>query len=128
MLDHVTGIHDSHVLTCLGDNPEIMGNQYDRGADLLLEVTHEPENLGLGGHIERCGGFVGYEQGRSAGHGHGDHDSLAHPAAQLVGIVMHPFIRLRYTHHPEHIHSRCQGLFSFARQVPLVKKDHFCNL
>ena len=58
-------------------------------------AAHEVEDLGLDRHVERGRRLVGDEQLRVAGEGHGDHHALAHPAAELVRVVVEAAARRR---------------------------------
>ena len=46
--------------TCmLGDDPHVVGDQHDCGAQLLFELDHQVEDLCLNRDVERGGGLVG---------------------------------------------------------------------
>ena len=77
---------------------------------LRLEVAHQIQDLGLNGDIERGRGLVGDEQGGVAGKGHGDHGPLAHAAAQLVRVFVHPALRRGNAHPFEHFQGTVQGV------------------
>ena len=66
-----------------------MGDEDDGGADLLLELVHQVEHLGLDGDVQRGGGLVADEQLGLGDHGHGDHHALAHAAREREGIGLH---------------------------------------
>ena len=51
----------------LGDDAEIVGDQHDRRAELLLELEHQVEDLRLDGDVERRGRLVGDQHLRIAG-------------------------------------------------------------
>ncbi len=98
LFHHFSGIHNRHLIAHLRHHPEIMGDHHDAHADLFLEVEHEVQNLGLNGHIQGCGRLVRDEQFWSAGHGHGDHDPLPHPAGELMGIFVDALFRRGNSH------------------------------
>ena len=75
-----------------------MRDEEDGHAELILQVAHDVEDLRLGGDVEGGGGLVSDEQARAAGEGHGDHDALAHAAAELVAIGIQQARRLREAH------------------------------
>ena len=56
----------------------------------LADVGDQVHDLGLHRHVERRGRFVGDQQVRLQGHGHGNHHALAHAARKLVRKVLHP--------------------------------------
>ena len=61
-LDDLAGVHDRDVVGLLGDHAEIMGDQQQRHADLLLQLFHQIENLRLDRHVERGGRLVGDQE------------------------------------------------------------------
>ena len=65
-----------------------MGDQQDTGTVLLLELFHQVQDLGLDGHVQGGGGLVGDQELRVVAESHGDHDTLAHTAGQLVRVVL----------------------------------------
>jgi hypothetical protein len=48
--------------------------------------------------VTSSGRLVGDEQIGVERHRHGDHDSLTHPAGELVGVVVDPLIGARDPH------------------------------
>src|SRR5215211_5573131 len=58
------GVHHQHVIGELCNDPEVMGDQYDRGVELPLKVADQVEDLGLNGDVERGGRLVGDQQVR----------------------------------------------------------------
>ena len=86
LLGLAAGIHDDDALRHLGDDAEIVGDQHDRGVDLLLQLAQQIEDLRLDGHVERGRRLVGDEQLGLAGERHRDHHPLPHAARQLVRV------------------------------------------
>ena len=85
---HVAAVHDVDALGVAGHKTQVMGDHDDRGVGLLGDGADHFQQLGLGGHVQGRGGLVGNEDVRVGGHGHGDHDALAHAAGELLGIVV----------------------------------------
>ena len=56
------GVHDQDVVRELGHHPEIVRDDDDRGAELLLQIRDEVEDLRLHRDIQRGGGLVGDQQ------------------------------------------------------------------
>ena len=100
---HPAGIHDGDMLGHLGDDPEVVGDEEDRGPGFRLEFVHEVQDLGLDGDVERRGRLVGDHQLRVAGERHGDHHALAHAAAHLVRVVVDALLGRRDADQLEHI-------------------------
>ncbi len=86
VLDDFAGVHDGDGVGDLGDDGEVVSDQHDGHLLRGLELAQEIEDLGLDGHVQSCGGLVGDEHSGMAGKGHGDHNPLTQPAAELVGI------------------------------------------
>src|SRR5947209_5602568 len=63
-LDLLARIHHDHPLRGLRDDAEVMGDQDQPGAELLLQLEDQRENLRLDGDVERV---VGSSAIRSAG-------------------------------------------------------------
>ena len=80
LLDHAAGVHDGDAVGHLGDGAHVVGDHHDGHAELLLDVAHQVEDLGLHGDVERGGRLVGDQHLRAAGDRHGDHHPLAHAA------------------------------------------------
>ena len=62
-----------------------MGDEHDGGIDLVFQIPQQIQDLCLNGHVQSRSGLVSDDQLGVAGQGHGDHDTLAHTAGQLVG-------------------------------------------
>ncbi len=52
-LNDPAGVHDRDPVSHLRDHPEVMGDQQDAHAVLLLEIPQQGEYLGLNRHVER---------------------------------------------------------------------------
>ena len=61
------------------------------------ELPQEIEDLRLDRHVERCRRLVGDEELRLPRERHRDHRPLAHPARELVRIVLEPLLGARDT-------------------------------
>ena len=66
LLDLAAGIHDDDPLGGLGHHAEIVRDQHDGGAGLLLQLEHEIEDLRLDGDVERRRRLVGDQHLRIA--------------------------------------------------------------
>ncbi len=88
LLDDLAGVHDHHPGGALGDDAEVVGDQEHGRLQLLLQLQHQGQNLGLNGHVQGGGRLVGDEEPGPAGQGHGDHDPLAHAPRELVRVIL----------------------------------------
>ena len=64
---------------------EVMADEEISQAELVLQVTHQIEDLGLNGNIERRGRFVADDEFGFGCQRAGDGDALALAAGKLVG-------------------------------------------
>ena len=112
LLDLAARIHHDHAAAGLGHDAEIMRDQDHGGAGALFQLQHQVEDLRLDGHIERGGRLVGDQQSRIAGQRRGDHHALAHPAGELMRIVVEAPLGIGDFYQPQHIggaHARRGG-------------------
>ena len=65
-LDDLAHVHDAYVVAHSTDYSEIVSDHDDSHLELLLQLDHEIEDLGLDGHVKRSSGLVGYQQARIA--------------------------------------------------------------
>jgi len=92
--DNVAGVHDGDAVAHGGDDAQVMGDDDDGHAQLLLQIHHQFQDLRLNGDVQSRGRLVGDQQLRLAGQGDGDHDSLPHASGQLIGILLEPLLGL----------------------------------
>ncbi len=64
-----------------------MGDEQDAHPALGLQPPRMPQDLGLGGDVERGGRLVAEQQPGSTVSAPGDHHPLQHPAGQLVRVL-----------------------------------------
>src|SRR4029077_17626538 len=93
-LDDLAVLHHAHDVGDLTHDSEIMGDEQHRHAEARLQLFQQREDLRLHGHVERGGRLVGDQQIRLVRKRHRDHDALALPAGELVGIAREPFFRI----------------------------------
>ena len=79
-------LHDGDGVGDPADHRQVMGDEQQPHAELPLDVADQVEDLGLDGDVEGGGRFIGDQQGRPAGQGHGDHHPLPLAAGELMGI------------------------------------------
>ena len=123
-LHHPARVHHGHGVAELGHHTQVVGDEHDGGVELLLQLAHQFQNLGLDGHIQGGGGFVGQQQFRLSHQGHGNDDALLHTAGKLVGEAPLP---LRRDAHQGH-HLIHPGRFFGFGHLRKVQVQHLQNL
>ena len=103
LLDAATGVHHEDVVGRLGHDREVVGDEDDRRAELLLEVVDEVEDLRLDGDVEGGRRLVGDEQLRVVDQAERDHGALAHTARELVRVLVGPTLRVGDADEVEHL-------------------------
>src|SRR4030042_6485156 len=86
-LHHLAQVHHSDIIADTLGNQKLMGDVEVGKAKLLSEVLQKVENLGLDGDIQGGGRFVKGDKFRFRSQGTSNGDTLALPAAKLVGIA-----------------------------------------
>ena len=123
--DYRTVVHHSHLVGNLGNNAEVVGDEYDAHVVFLLKGAEEVENGFLDSDIKGGGGFVGDEQVGVADECHRNHDALFLPAADFMGVAAVYLFRSRK-------HDLLEQLYgALARLLPrhlFVRQQHFFNL
>src|SRR6516164_2316897 len=71
-----------------------MGNKQHSHACPRSQLVEQIQDVRLHGDIECSGGLVSDEYLRFTGDAHGDHDALAHAAAEFMGVTTRYFARL----------------------------------
>ena len=89
LFDQSAGVHHGDVVRHLGDHRNVMADVYDGHLVFLLDGPEFPQNAVLDDHVQGGRGFIGDDHVWIAGKGHGYDGSLAHTAAELVGIPFH---------------------------------------
>ena len=87
-LEDLAGIHDVDAVAKSRDDREVVGDEYDGGAEVSLAFANEIEDLGLNGDVKRGRRFVGDEDLGPRDERHRDHDTLTHAAGELVGVAV----------------------------------------
>ena len=110
LLHDLAGIHDGDLVADLSHHAQVVGDEDNAHVSLLLELLHELQNLGLNGHVQSSGGLVGNQQLGVADEAHGDHDTLAHAAGELVRVLLHPLGHVVDAHQLQHLHGPLGGV------------------
>ena len=121
----LAGIHDQHTAADLVDDTQVMGDQKDRCACLLIDPVQKLQHMGLRSDIESCRRFVRDQELGLCDDAHGDHDTLPHTARELMGIHTHGLCRIRKTCHGQCL--QCP-LFDLRMGMLSVKQQDFPDL
>ena len=92
LLHDAPGVHDGDATAKLGGHAQVVGDQDDGSAMLLVDTAHQIQDLGLDGDIQGGGRLVGQQEGRAAHQADGDQGTLLHATRKLVwvgGIAVH---------------------------------------
>ena len=93
-LDDPAVAHHDDVVDHAGHEGEVVADEDQRRAVLDDELGEQVHDLGLHGDVEGGRRFVGDQQRRPAGEGHGDADPLALAAGELVRVGAHDAVRV----------------------------------
>jgi hypothetical protein len=80
LLDDAAVLHHRDPVGDLRDHAEIVGDEHHAHAARALQRADQPQDLHLGGDIERGGRLVGDQQRRLERQRHRDHHALPLPA------------------------------------------------
>jgi len=102
-----------------------VGDEQDRGIQLLPQIPEQLQDLGLHGDVQGGGRFVRDQHGRIVGQGQRDHRALFLTAGQLMREGVDPGGRLRNAHQVEQFDGPPPRLGSAD---PLVDAERFGDL
>ena len=122
LLHDSPGIHDGNLVTDLGNNAHVVGDEDDCSAGAFLKILGQVENLSLDGHVQGRRRFVRDEELRLTEKCHRDHDTLLHPPGQLVWVGGEALFRIRDPHRSEHLRG------TLAHLGPLQSEAEFQHL
>ena len=94
LLDDLALVHHGDPVGEVGDDAHVVGDQHDRGAELVAAAPQQVEDLGLHRHVERRGRLVGDDQPGVEHERHRDDDALLLPAGELVRVVVDARLRV----------------------------------
>ena len=100
-LHDVARVHHGYPVGNVGHHAQIVGDEQDGQIVLDLHFFEQLQNLGLNGHVQCGGGLVADQDLGAAGRCNGDHHPLAHPAGELVRVLLKALFRLRDAHIPQ---------------------------
>ena len=94
LLDHIAIFQNHHPVGEAAHHIQVVGDEQNRHAVLLLQAVEQIENLLAQRNIQRSGGLVCQQQLWLSGQGHGDHGALALSARQLMRVTVDAPFRL----------------------------------
>lgn len=103
--------HDDHPIGKRNCLVEVMGDEQDRGAQLLPELQQLVLHDGLGLHVERAERLVHQENPRIVDEGRSHCHALAHTAGQLVRVAV---LEAGQADPAQPVHGQCRG-FALGR-------------
>ena len=109
-LQNDAAVHDGDLIRHLGRHTDVVGHHHDGHAVALLQLQEQVENLFLDGDIQGRCGLVRQKQAGIAAQRHSDDRPLAHAAAHLVWVGVHPLPGRRDTHLDEELFYPLPGL------------------
>src|SRR5229473_5557744 len=103
-------IHNVDPIGVAGHYTQVVRNDNKGDPVLPAEILHQLQYLGLNSHVQRGGRLVGYDQLGVAAQRNGYHHPLEHAAAELMGKLPEPALRVRYPHLLKTTHGLPAGL------------------
>ena len=103
VLDRLAGVHDHDVIAHLGHDAQIVGDEDQPDAGVVLEIFQQIEILRLNRDIEAGGRLIGDDHLRAGRQSNGPRDALPHTPGHLVGILPHTHLRRGDTHRGEQL-------------------------
>lgn len=86
-LDDLPEVHDGYAVREVAYHVQVVGDEQEREPQVLLEISKQVDDLGLDRYVEGGDRLIGDDEGRAAGEGTGDPDTLALPSRELVGVA-----------------------------------------
>src|SRR6185295_7831916 len=118
-------VHHRHFVRRLCHDAEVVSDEDDSGPAFVLERADQIEDLSLDGDVECGRGLVRDQDLRIEHERDRDHDALAHPARELVGVAVQPIGRARDPDFLERLERAAPR--NLARDI-LVRVDRLLDL
>ena len=118
LLDEATGVEDADPGAHLRDDAEVVADEEHRRVQLGLELRDEVEDLGLHRRVEPCRRLVENQQRGIFRERHRDHDTLLHPAGELMRVAGHHRARVGDLDTHERVACPLLGLLRRVRRAP----------
>src|SRR5215218_364077 len=94
LLHDLAGVHDGYTISPARHDAEIVGDQQNRHASPAAKLVEYLEDLRLYGDVQRCRWLIRYEYFWLCRQRDRDHDSLTHPAAELMRVSLESLRRI----------------------------------
>jgi hypothetical protein len=89
LLDELAGVHDQHPVRELEDGPQVVADQEDGEAELLLQDAQPLQDLALNDDVQAGRRLVEQDEARLERQGQSQGHPLLHPPGELVGVEAH---------------------------------------
>ncbi|CAB4633290.1 unannotated protein [freshwater metagenome] len=105
--DDASALHDKNVVSHVGDNAHVVGDEDDARSETLVERSKQIENFRLNRHVESRRRLVGDEYLGVTRNRLGNHRTLALATGQLVRVRIESFERIGQFDEPEQFNGAC---------------------
>ena len=85
LLHHGAQVHDGHLVAQVADHGHLVGDEEHGQGELLPQIHHQVQDLGLDGHVQGGDRLVGHDEGGVQQQGPGDGQTLELTAGHLTG-------------------------------------------
>lgn len=96
LFDDASGIHDGDIVAHVRNDAKIVSDEQKREFEFLPQCSQQIQILQLNGRVERRRCLIGNQHLWAAGDRNGPAHALAHTAAELMRIRLHPSFRRRH--------------------------------
>jgi len=127
LLDDPARVHHGNAIGQLVHDAEIVGDEQDRHAELLLQVAQQLEDLCLDRDIQGRGGLIGDQQTRPGGERHGDHHALFEATGELMWIGVQARLGIGNPHALEQFEGAAARLCVRDALVEADRLHHLCT-
>jgi hypothetical protein len=86
--DQPPAVHNLGIVAGGRDHSQIVADHHERHAQFFTQPVQQHQDLRLNRNIESGGRLIGDQKFRLTGNGDGDHDPLAHAAAELFRKIV----------------------------------------
>ena len=107
-------VHNNDLITHICNDAKVMSYHDDGHTQFFLKTLHQLQDLRLNGYVKRCCRLICDQDIRLACQSHGDHNTLAHTAGQLIWILFYTLLRLVDANQSQHLDSAVHCHLAFT--------------